>query len=213
MKKLAVVIPAYNEAEKIESIVDAAMRYGDVIVVDDGSCDDTSILSKKNKALVIVHAENRGYEAALETGMQAAVKEGYLYAITLDADGQHDPALIEQFKSELEDGLDLVVGHRDNFQRWGEVVFSIFGSLLWGLKDPLSGMKAYRLSWLIKVGAFDTKRLVGAELAVKMIVKGANFREIPIVTHSRDGDSRFGDGLLVNLKLIKALITLIFMVK
>jgi glycosyltransferase involved in cell wall biosynthesis len=214
MGNLAIVVPAYNEAEEIENVILAASLYGDVIVVDDGSSDDTNIRAKKAKARVIVHSKNRGYEAALETGMQVAVTEGYLYAITLDADGQHDPVLIKQFADMLlQQGMDLVVGDRDVLQRWSEVVFSKCGSLLWNLTDPLSGMKGYRLSWLIEIGAFDTRGLVGTELAVKMIVNGAKFSEIPILTRARTGESRYGDGFWANMKIIKSLIVLIFLNK
>ena len=213
MCKVALIIPALNEASKIASVVRSARNYGDVIVVDDGSSDGTGFYAKAAGAFVATHSCNLGYEAAIETGMQTALKAQYVYAITLDGDGQHSPDLIASFLAELDSGLDLVLGARDVYQRWSEVVFAKFGSLVWGVTDPLCGMKAYRLSWLETIGTFDTKKLVGTELAVKMIVNGAKFSEICITTMPRHGATRFGDGFLANIRIIKALIVLIWVLK
>ena len=213
MKELVLVIPAFNEASQIYNVVASALEYADVIVIDDGSTDKTAILAETAGAYVIKHAQNKGYEAALSSGVLAAKERGYVYALTLDADGQHDPRVIESFIVELNLGCDLIIGYRDKLQRWSEVLFAKLGLVLWGVRDPLCGMKLYRLDWLDRFGGFDTKKLVGTELAVRMIENGALFRQIPIKTRPRFGESRFGEGLMPNLKIIRALLVLILIPK
>ena len=89
------VIPAYNEGTHIAGVADGAKRYVDrVIVVDDGSSDDTGKCAAETGALVIRHPDNCGAGAATMTGIEAARRMGADIIITLDADEQHDPAEI-----------------------------------------------------------------------------------------------------------------------
>lgn len=209
MKELVLVIPAFNEAMKISDVVLGAREFADVIVIDDGSVDATAQLAEDAGALVIKHTQNRGYEAALNSGILAAKDHGYVYALTLDADGQHDPLLINDFIQGLDKEPELIIGHRDKLQRWSEVLFACVSKILWGVRDPLCGMKLYRLDWLNRIPYFDTKKLVGTELAIKMIVSGASFQQVPIRTRPRFGESRFGEGIKPNIKILRALMILL----
>ena len=167
--KTAILIPAFNEDENIYKVVVQSQKFGHVIVINDGSTDATSIAAEKGGASVINHSCNLGYEAALNSGFQAALDQGFDYAITLDADGQHNPAIIAEFISHLDKGSDLVLGRRSSLQRWSEGVFAFVGRSLWGVSDPLCGMKAYRLSSVKIPAIFDTRKLIGTELMLKMI--------------------------------------------
>src|SRR5258708_32235126 len=91
-KTCAVVIPCFNENASIKALVFGVRRHiPAVIVVDDGSSDDTSTLAKVAGATVIRHERNLGKGAALKTGLSLASQLGYEWAFTLDGDGQHDP--------------------------------------------------------------------------------------------------------------------------
>jgi dolichol-phosphate mannosyltransferase len=108
------VIPAYNEGTRIASVVHGAKKYVDaVIVVDDGSTDDTGENARKAGATLIHHADNCGAGAATMTGIEAARRMGATAIITLDADEQHDPSeipsLLEPIKS---DTVDVVFANR-----------------------------------------------------------------------------------------------------
>ncbi|ADP77864.1 glycosyl transferase family 2 [Methanothermus fervidus DSM 2088] len=109
MKKNIIIIPAYNEEKSIGKIVKECLKYGEVLVVDDGSTDNTSKIAKKYGAKVIKHEKNKGKGAALKTGIKAALKEKYDTLIFLDADGQHDPKFIPYF---LDKKADMVIGSR-----------------------------------------------------------------------------------------------------
>lgn len=86
-----IVIPAYNESATIAPLVREALRYFPVIVVDDGSADDTAAQVAETGATLVRHPQNRGKAAALWTGMQRALELGAETVITLDGDGQHEP--------------------------------------------------------------------------------------------------------------------------
>src|SRR3990172_1588980 len=108
-----IVMPAFNEAKAIRRVLEQVRRQvsGDVLVVDDGSSDETAEEARLGGARVAVHPVNLGYGAALQTGYRYALRHGYDAVVQLDADGQHDPASIPRLLAELADA-DVVVGSR-----------------------------------------------------------------------------------------------------
>ncbi len=119
-KKIALLIPAYNEEEYIQGVIKSCTSYGmDIIIIDDGSSDSTAekvrslISSSGNSLKLIVHPENMGKGKALITGFEYIVNNDYTGVITLDADGQHDPDGIKDFlKIVRDEGPDLIIGNR-----------------------------------------------------------------------------------------------------
>lgn len=204
--KVAILIPALNEAETIESVVISMLPYGKVIVIDDGSTDGTGRLAHRAGALVENHAVNCGYDRALVSGIMKALKDDFDVAITVDADGQHDQSIIANMLQEIKDGADIVVGARDKLQRVSEVLFSFVSDFLWGLSDPLCGMKAYRLSKLKHINSLYTYQSIGTELIITASLSSWDIRQIPIVTRERDGKSRFGSGIRPNFLITRAMI-------
>mgnify|MGYP000963289202 CR=1 FL=1 len=112
--KIAAVIPAYNESDRIEAVVVRTLPLVDaVIVVNDGSSDATAAVAKKAGAFVLTHVQNCGAGAATMTGLTAARMLGYDMAVTIDADGQHDVSDIPLLIRELnEKRADLCIGNR-----------------------------------------------------------------------------------------------------
>lgn len=113
-KTCAVVIPAFNEAGTIASLVrELHPRLPNVCVIDDGSTDDTAGAAAAAGAEVVRHPQNRGKGQALRTGLAAASGQGFAWALTMDGDGQHRPADIGRFFQCAEQtGADLVIGNR-----------------------------------------------------------------------------------------------------
>lgn len=205
VSRLAAIIPALNEAASIEAVVRQVSQRALTIVVDDGSTDGTATLAKAAGAHVVSHRVNKGYDSAIETGLRTAIDLGCVFAVTIDADGQHDPALIDRFHAELDGKADLVVGQRDYTQRWSEAMFSVACNFIWGLRDPLCGMKGYRLAILADVDDFNTYISCGTELALRLIKGGVKVSQPLVQVRPREGASRFGNGLKVNLRISKAL--------
>jgi glycosyltransferase involved in cell wall biosynthesis len=109
--KVITLIPAYNEESAIEMVVKGALKHSDVIVIDDGSTDNTYKLAKNAGATVIKHDENKGKGAAIKSGLKEGLKKGYDVFIFIDGDGQHDPEHIPLVTSHI-NGAKLVVGSR-----------------------------------------------------------------------------------------------------
>ena len=109
-----VVIPAFNEAAVIESVVAAVRRaHRNVVVVDDCSSDDTSARASAGGAIVLRHVINLGQGAALQTGIDYALAQGAEFIVTFDADGQHRVEDIEILcKVQQDRGADVVIGSR-----------------------------------------------------------------------------------------------------
>jgi glycosyltransferase involved in cell wall biosynthesis len=116
---LLALVPAHREGPRIASVVEAAVRHLPVLVVDDGSPDDTGQRAREAGATVIRQEPNQGKGAALRTGFRAALERGAEAVITLDGDGQHDPGEIPAFLSAYAQRTvagqptELIVGRRD----------------------------------------------------------------------------------------------------
>jgi glycosyltransferase involved in cell wall biosynthesis len=213
LARVAIVIPAFNESEVIAAVVTGFSAYGVPIVVNDGSTDNTEQLARGAGAIVVGHRLNSGYDKALASGLARAVAEGFDFAITADGDGQHQPTNIETVLCELSDGADLVVGVRDRFQRFSETLFSILASRLWGISDPLCGMKGYRLSRLRGVNSLQSYSSIGTELVIRAVRSGWNIKQIPVSTRDRKDQSRFGVGVYANWVILRAMLLGLFRAK
>jgi len=116
---IVAVIPAHDEAARIEQVVEGARRHLPVLVVDDGSSDDTAVRAEAAGARVVRQTPNQGKGAALRAGFVAALADCAEAVITLDGDGQHDPAEIPTFLAEharratAGDPAELIIGKRD----------------------------------------------------------------------------------------------------
>ncbi len=155
-----VVIPAYNEAERVGRVVEEVCRHApelDLLVVDDCSNDATREVARKSGAMVVSHPINLGDGAARQTGFKFARTRGYRRVVTLDGDAQHDPRSIPDLLAPLDRGeADLVVGTRfGNNQegaryraplgrRLGMLLFSRLASALTArrITDTTSGFRA-----------------------------------------------------------------------
>ena len=112
--KVVVCIPAYNEAKYIGIIVQNALKHAnEVIVCDDGSSDNTTMLAKEAGAVVVNHPKNRGYGMSIRTLFHKALERKADIIVTIDSDGQHDPEQIPSIiEPILKNGFDIVIGSR-----------------------------------------------------------------------------------------------------
>ncbi len=169
------LIPAWNEGSRLRPVVEATGRHLPVLVVDDGSSDDTGAAAERAGATVISHVRNRGKGAALTTGFDWALRRGYEAVLTLDADGQHDPDDIPKFLSAYQSGRwDLIIGKR----RFDQMPFprgytNAFGSWLLShalgekIPDNQSGFRLHDRR-LLEILDLTTS---GFELEVELIVQ------------------------------------------
>lgn len=159
-KRLCVIVPAYNEAKVLQSVIKHAhVVFGkssydiDIVVVNDGSKDTTSAEARKGGAIVIDHVINSGAGSATATGLSYAMQLKYNAAATMDADGQHAPEdVLKGFDKLFKDGGDLLIGSRlidtkgmSRVKVIGNKGLSFITYLLFGINstDSQSGLRIY----------------------------------------------------------------------
>jgi glycosyltransferase involved in cell wall biosynthesis len=202
--RIGIVVPALNEAATIGTVVSRLGAQGRVIVVDDGSSDGTAEIARSNGADVVVHQQNVGYDKALGSGFARAGELGCKYVITVDADGQHPVDLLPKFVAALDSGADMVVGIRDHIPRISEWMFQVMARRLYGIDDPLCGMKGYRIGLYRSLGWFDSYRSIGTELMLHAARNGARIVQFPVPTRERAGKARIGNVLRANYIISRA---------
>lgn len=205
---LAVIIPAFNEAGTIASVVRSVVPLAHALVVDDASRDGTGAQAAAAGAVLVTLSRNAGYEGALSAGFARAVEMGFSYAITYDADGQfHVGDLAAVIAALSKDRRKLVLGQREHAARFGEALFNRYTSLRFGVPDILCGMKGYDLALFRKHGRFGNGRSVGTELALSALRDGVEPALVPVRILPREqGAPRFGQGFRANRILMRALL-------
>ncbi len=208
----AVIIPAYNERDRIALVVQQAKQLVDtVIVVDDGSQDGTATRAREAGAVVLRHKINLGKGAALKTGCDYAVSKRVDKMIVLDADGQHDPKHIPTFLASL-DSYDLVFGARkvpDSMPyilRFGNVAINKLLHFLYGLRleDSQCGYRALSASAYKQVRWEALNYYVETEMILRAGRKRLRCIHIPIETIYSDKykGTTVIDGVLIVGKMI-----------
>jgi glycosyltransferase involved in cell wall biosynthesis len=192
------VIPAYQAESTLERVVTAAALHVPVLVVDDGSTDGTAAAAEAAGARLLRQSPNQGKGAALRAAFSQALQDGAQAVVTLDADGQHDPACIPDFLARWrETGAPLVIGRRDFGQmplsrrianNLGTAVFS------WAVGRPVvDNQSGYRLIAAPLLPRLLRSREAGFEFEVEMITlairAGLAIEWVPIPTIYEDQGS------------------------
>ncbi len=192
------LIPAYNEASHVAQVVTGALVHLPVLVVDDGSMDDTAAQAEAAGATVLPQMPNQGKGAALKAGFRWAIETGYEAVVTLDADGQHDPTELPQFLQAYQARCaDLIIGTRD-FSQMPPIrrVANTLGRWLfsWALGQPVhDNQSGYRLISRQLLEAMLDSDEQGFQFEVEMIVicvqRGFTLEWVPIRTIYADETS------------------------
>lgn len=219
---VAVVIPAYDEQDAIGGVLAAIPdRYCGLavstIVVDDGSRDRTGAVARDNGALVARREPNGGQGAAFQIGYRIAREHGARFIVTLDADGQWDPADVPGVLQPVVDGeADLVLGsrvlgvseNRARLRNLGVRVYSALVRLLTGARvtDTSSGLRAMRAE-LTGVVPQHEPQYQASELLLGALACGYRVAERPVVMHQRAaGESKKGHDVLYGLRYGQVLV-------
>ena len=203
--KVAIVIPAFNEEATIFNIVQSVKKYGIVVVVNDASTDKTKQLAEDAGAIVVSHNKNKGYDGALNSGFSKVKELNCDVIITFDADGQHNHESIKEYINLIEQGFDVVIGSRNKLQRGAEYIFSWVSTWRWGIKDPLCGMKAYRVDIFSQLRYFDSYGSIGTELVIYAAHKNIKILQQSIKIEDRQDRPRFGSSFSTNIVILRAL--------
>jgi glycosyltransferase involved in cell wall biosynthesis len=223
-----VFIPAWNEEDSVAAVIAGvreALPEADLLVVDDGSTDETGARAREAGALVASLPFNQGLGAALQTGYLYALREGYEACSHLDADGQHPPAEVARLLEEIyADRADLVIGSRyrepgraksDDYKptlsrRIGTDVFRFFLTLATRQRftDTTSGMRAANrrvMALFSERYSPDFAEIESLQLAVR---EGLRVEELPVRMLERAGGTSFLTPLRSAFFIFKGLIVL-----
>lgn len=209
MSKFLTALPVYNEVESVDEVLDQVIKYSrHVLAVDDGSSDGTSEkLDARSDTIVIRHAENRGYGAALNSAFRYAIENGYETLVTIDCDGQHQPQRIPEFV-EACGHADVVSGSRylkvfegdstppaERLAINKQITREINEYFGLNLTDTFCGFKAYRTSALERLDITDNGYAMPLQLWVQAATLGFDIVELPVPLLYLDLSRSFGGSL------------------
>ncbi|KPJ22076.1 glycosyltransferase family 2 protein [Streptococcus phocae subsp. phocae] len=200
--KLLVIIPAYNEEESIESVVDNLIRhypFYDYIIINDGSKDRTSEICHKRSFNIIDLPVNLGLSGAVQTGFKYALKQNYDMVIQFDGDGQHLPEYIERLIQLIDNGADCAIGSRfissakhHSLRMLGNTLISYAIKLTTGkvISDPTSGMRMFN-NVLIKAFAEDINYTPEPDTISYLIRQGFDVKEVQVAMQERQAGQSY----------------------
>lgn len=221
---VSVIIPAFNEENNIastiartEATLESLNLSYEVIVIDDGSHDNTKLNASNNGAKLITYNPNRGKGYALRQGFATAKGQ---FLVTLDSDGDHRPDEIPRLIKPLLNGVDIVIGSRYLGNSRGEVTSKLndLGNRLLNflvmiltskkITDSQTGFRAYRRKALKEIELFSNGYEIESELTVKSLKNGFRVQEEPITCDRRkSGKSKLkplSDGIRIFKAILKA---------
>ena len=207
----AVVLPVYNEGMTVGRVLDAVREVftGSLIVVDDGSNDDTSrVLETRRDVRVLSHGVNEGYGRSLIDGFAFALGMGCDAVVTMDCDGQHEPKHIPEFLTALEGACDIASGSRymegstvvgtapPERRAVNDAVTTAINRVTgWSLTDAFCGFKAYRADALGRLHLTEGGYALPLQVWAEAYRAGLCVVELPVERIYFDGDRSFGQDL------------------
>lgn len=213
-RRCLTALPVYNEARHIPDVLSEVGRFSaDVLVVDDGSTDDTpAVLSRQSNVHVVTHERNLGYGAALRTAFDFAMSNAYDVLVTIDCDGQHQPAIIPKLAAAVfptdERPIDIVSGSRylrtldgnsvppEERRRINVAITQIVNDRLGlDLTDAFCGFKAYRVAALKKIKITELGYAMPLQFWVQAAALGLRIVEFPVPLVYLEEKRSFGGSL------------------
>jgi glycosyltransferase involved in cell wall biosynthesis len=214
---VSIIIPAFNEEQGLPRVLaaldDWKQRGAEIVVIDDGSTDGTRAVAENAGVCVIHHRTNKGYGAALKSGIRAARGD---IIVTMDSDGQHDPADIERLLQELKDA-DMVVGmrgkgsHTPSLRKPGKWVLAQVANYLaeTSIPDLNSGLRAVRVGTVKRfLHILPNGFSFSTTLTLALFKEGYNVAYVPITAAPRAGKSTvkpLRDGLNTILLIVRTI--------
>ena len=225
MDKIAVLVPAFNEAASIERVVKKIQEtnpHADVVVINDGSSDETESLAQRAGATVLSLVVNLGYGAALQTGYKYALRNNYDYTVQIDGDGQHDPGFVENLIAKLKNGSDVAIGSRflGNLNDYKnptirELGMMFFRTLIYlfihrRITDPTSGFQAMNrkvFEFFAESNQYPSD-FPDADIIILLHYAGFEVSEVPVVMYNSETGKSMHSGFKPLYYIIKMLLSI-----
>jgi glycosyltransferase involved in cell wall biosynthesis len=215
--KVFVVIPAYNEGKVISDVIRSVRKkYKNIVVVDDGSNDNTYNAAKLTGVKVLKHVINIGVGSATNTGIIYAKKMGADIIATMDADGQHTVEdLVKVVNVVAKNEVDLCIGSRTLssndmpfIKKWGNKILTKLTNLISGgnVKDSQSGLRAFKASVFKHLDSDESGYGICSEMVILAEKNKLRIKEMPIKVRYTKYSKKKGTTPFTGLRIIKTLI-------
>jgi hypothetical protein len=204
MVSIIILIPAYNELQNLKKILKRSKKL--FFIVDDHSNDNTENFLKNNKISYIRNNKNLGYEESLLKGMKFIIKNYKKKKIicTVDGDNEHPTRIINKIlKFFLKKDYDILICNRKIKNRFLEKCLSILFNKKYQIKDPLSGMKFYKVHSLKKIINFSSNNFYLVDLIYLAIKNKFKIGNYEITTKRNLKNSKIGFGFKIQFKILK----------
>ncbi len=220
--KITIVIPAFNEEERIGKVLTDLNKYSyNILVVNDGSSDNTAKVVRKFRSIKLINQKsNSGQGSALRRGIREALKDKSDVIVTFDADGQHNSRDIKKFVTKISKGYDVALGSRFlkktklPLKRRILLKGSIFVErILLGIKltDAHNGFRAFSAKAARKIKIKENGMAHASEIVYRIRENGLKYIEIPVaVRYTDETVAKGGNTILRSLKVLQKLIKLRF---
>lgn len=219
--KIYILIPVYNEEKTVGKVINEIRKQGykNIVILNDGSIDNTINICMKKKVILLNHIINLGQGAALQTGFDYCKKKGADIVITFDADGQFDPRQINDIvKPIINQDINVILGSRFlgkaiNMSLTKKVVLKlgiIFTGLYSGiwLTDTHNGFRAFNKNALAKINITQNRMAHASEIIDQIKKSNLTYKEIPVtVYYNKQKSQGFFSGLKIIYDLLIKLIS------
>lgn len=221
MNKLILIIPAYNEEESIQRVIEHLKKnYSeyDYIIVNDGSTDRTSEICHSQGYNIIDLPVNLGLAGAFQTGLKYAYKKNYQYALQFDGDGQHKPEYIAALLEKIQEGYDIVIGSRFvtekkpfSMRMLGSFLIEKSIRITTGkkIKDPTSGMRMFSRT-IIKEFANNINYGPEPDTVSFLLKQGATVAEVQVEMDERMAGVSYLNWSRSVLYMLRVLLSILF---
>lgn len=213
MNNIWIVIAAFNEEKSISQVIDNLKKegYENIVVVDDGSKDNTFKISQEEGIFALKHCLNRGQGAALQTGIDFALKNGAEVIVTFDADGQHLASEIKDIIKPLDEGYDVALGSRfikntSNIPlirkiilKCGALICRIFYGL--NVTDAHNGFRAFSGSAAKKIRITEDRMAHASQILEEIAKHNLKYVEVPVTIRYSEYSVAKGQSSLNAIKI------------
>ncbi len=214
--KIGIVVPCYNEEKTITKICKKLNKIGRPVIINDCSNDKTLKNLKKTGVKFLNNKENLGYEKSIIKGFKFIVKnwKKIKIIVTIDADGELKPNSIKKLIKAKKTHTHILIGSRIKKNRISEDLLGFLFKKRFGINDPISGLKIYNIEIIKKILPSISADLFLVDVVLKATRFNFKVKDTPIYVEKRRDNSRVGNILYSNLKILKIfLYSLLFSVK
>ena len=222
--KVLIIIPVYNESENILKVIEELKKENssyDILIVNDGSTDNTLKVLEGQDVKIINNTFNMGYSHSIQLGIKYAYKNSYDYGVLFDGDNQHVASYIPELLNEaINNNSDLVIGSRYLNRGYKQYFFRLLGTKIFSviikicchkkISDPLSGMQCLNRKTMKYYATMENfPNYVDANLLIDLLLKKYKISEVPVKMRQRENGISMHSGIIKPIRYMLSMLYII----